>query len=202
MAHADTIEVGGNILHNVIVGAGGEAMDSEAPDGLLGFDLMGGAIVAVDLDSQTMTIFDPKTNQVNRSLGIALAADLSDGVPYIPMTVDGVIQVNALLDSGAGPYVLSSPQLVHHGVRMLIDDTSLAAHLPFSGVSGSYGIGDCGNLEKISFGSIVYEHAPACQVRQAVSDREIIVGLDFLKGFNLLFDYPDSYLVLIPRNKP
>lgn len=201
MAHADTIEIGGNVLHNVTVGAGGSAIDKDAPDGLMGFDLMAGAIVNVNLDDQTMTILDPKTNQVDRNKGLTVAADLSNGTPYIPMKLNGTIDVNALLDSGAGTYVLYSTKLLNHGVRMLVDDTSLASHLAIGGVSGGYEMGSCGNLDKISVGPIVYEHAPACQVRGSVGEREIIVGLDFLKGFNLVFDYPDSYLVLVPRKQ-
>ena len=201
IAKADTVEVGGNVLHNVLLGAGGDEMDSEAPDGLLGFDLLAGAIVNVSLDDQTMTILDPKTHQVDHNQGILVAADLSNGTPYIPMKVNGSVDVNALLDSGAGTYVLYSSKLLNHGVRMMVDNSNLASHLAISGVSGGYEVGDCGNLDAISVGPVVYDHAPACQVRSSVGEREIIVGLDFLKGFNLVFDYPDSYMVFTPRKQ-
>ncbi|MBV9269531.1 MAG: clan AA aspartic protease [Candidatus Eremiobacteraeota bacterium] len=201
MAHADTIEIGRNVLHNVVVGAGGQPIEKEAPDGLMGFDLMAGAIVSVNLDDQTMTILDPKSNTVDRSNGITVAADLSNGTPNIPMKLNGNIDVNALLDSGAGTYVLYSTKLLNHGVRMLVDDSQLASHMVFGGVGGGLEVGACGNLDKISVGPIVYQNAPACQVRGTVGERDIIVGLDFLKGFNLLFDYPESYLVLIPRKQ-
>lgn len=201
IAKADTVEVGGNVLHDVLLSAGGGEVDKEAPDGLLGFDLLAGAIVNVNLDDQTTTILDPKTHQVDRNQGILVAADLSSGTPYIPMKVDGKVDVNALLDSGAGTYVLYSPKLINHGVRMMVDETTLASHLAIGGISGGYEIGSCGNLDKISVGPVVYEHAPACQVRSSVGEREIIVGLDFLKGFNIVFDYPDSYMVFIPRKQ-
>ncbi|MBV8244466.1 MAG: retropepsin-like domain-containing protein [Candidatus Eremiobacteraeota bacterium] len=202
-AKADTVEIGGNVLHDVLVGAGGQPGDRDAPDGLIGFDLFAGAIVNVSLDNQTMTILDPKTHEVDHNQGITVAADLSQDVPIIPMMVEHKVQVNALLDSGGGTYMLFNAGLLKYGVSMLVDPdpNKIASHLAIGGIGGGYEVGECGNLDNISVGPIVYDHVPACSVHGAVAERQILVGLDFLKGFNMLFDYPDSYLILIPRKQ-
>jgi hypothetical protein len=56
----------------------------------------------------------------------------------------------------------------------------------------------CGTLDSLSIGPIVYQSAPACQSGD-FEDNWAIVGYDFVEHFNMLFDYPQGKLVLIPR---
>ncbi len=199
---ADSIEVGGNVLSNVIVNAGGDSFDEDGKDGALGFDLLAGAIVDLNLDRQQMTIQNPATTAANRSAGIPVVVDLSDETPTIPMKVNGSIEVNATLDSGDPINVLISRDLrSRFGLRMLVDASMqgfFEAHRITGGAGGGYEIGNCGKLDRLTVGPIVYDTVPTCE-SGSFAGRNILVGLDFLKGFNFIFDYPESMMIFIPR---
>ena len=57
----------------------------------------------------------------------------------------------------------------------------------------------CGNLDELRLGTITYASPPACKLSGDIADRYVLVGFDFLKHFNFVFDYPDSMIVLQPR---
>lgn len=197
---AQSIEIGGNTINNVRLDSGGSAMDRAAPDGLMGFDFLAGAIVTVDFNNQQMTIADPSTAQVDSGSGIPVIADLTNGTPVVTMKLNGGVDVNAMLDSGNPVNVLYASDLVQRDhVRMMVDDTQLDSELLIGGISGRYEVGLCGHLETLALGPVVYQNPPACQ-SPSFSGRDILVGLDFLKGFNsIVFDYPESKLIMIPN---
>ncbi|MDQ6930998.1 MAG: retroviral-like aspartic protease family protein [Candidatus Eremiobacteraeota bacterium] len=199
----DRFEIGGNTLSNVIVTSMSAEFDRDKPDGLIGFDLFGGAIVKLDTDSQRMTILDPRTNPVDKTAGIPAIVDLNDQTPTVPMKVNGDIDINATLDSGDSYYVLFSQDLInHHGLRFLIDPTEegyLSSHVVLGGIGG-YEMAGCGHLDKVSLGPIVYENAPSC-VSGSFSERGALLGFDFFKHFNYVFDYPEATIVFIPHKE-
>lgn len=204
---ADTIQVGGNVLSNVVVSTFGYDMwngkeNDKELDGLIGYDLFGGAIVNLDLDAQQMTLYDPSTMHIDPKSGVALDVDLSSLQPMIPMKVDGSIPIRAILDSGnlLARVTFSNDMASKYGLRMLVDksEQGITRSIQFaSGVGGSSRM-ECGTLDSLSVGPIVYQTAPACKSWD-FEDNWAIVGFDFIENFNLLFDYPEGRLVLIPR---
>ncbi|MEO6914113.1 MAG: retropepsin-like aspartic protease, partial [Candidatus Baltobacteraceae bacterium] len=173
---ADTVEVGGNTLHNVRLSSGRGAMDSDAPDGLIGFDFLAGAVVTVDFNNQQMTIADPTKTRVDAGAGVPVVADLTNGTPVVEMKLNGGVSVNATLDSGNAFYVLYPASMVQkYDIRMMIDDTQLGSRMAISGVSGNYEVGLCGHLETLTLGPIVYQAPPACQ-SPSFSGRDVLVG--------------------------
>jgi predicted aspartyl protease len=204
---AETLQIGGNTLSNVIVSTFGYDMwngkeNGEELDGIIGYDLFGGAIVNVDLDSQQMTLYDPSTMQVDGVAGIPLDVDLQSLQPMIPMKVNGTIPIRAILDSGdLMAHVTFSQQLASkYGLRMVVDTSVQGITRGIQFASGVGGISRmrCGTLDSLSIGPIVYQSAPACQSGD-FEDNWAIVGYDFVEHFNMLFDYPQGKLVLIPR---
>lgn len=203
----DTFQIGGNTLSNLIVSSlsydlwDGKDQNGNEIDGIIGYDLFGGAIVAINLDSQQMTIFDPASMQLSDSGAIPLTVDLENLVPSIPMTVNGKIGINALLDSGDLAEATFSFELASkYGLNMLVD-TSIQGIT--SGVRFASGVGgvereECGRVDSISVGPIVYQNAPACKSR-SMSGNDAIVGFDFIKNFNIIFDYPQAKMLLLPR---
>jgi hypothetical protein len=201
VAKADSIEVGGNVLSNVIVTtlsydfANGKEDNGKEVDGLIGFDLFGGAIVSIDLDAKEMTIFDPKAMHLSDGQGIQLAVDLDSLQPVVAMTVNGKIPIRAMLDSGDLLHrgmVFSTQLASKYGLRMLADVTEYARGI--GGVSRMH----CGVLDSLSVGPVVYQTAPACEAR-GFQDNWALVGFDFIHHFNLIFDYPEGKIVLLPR---
>ena len=198
---ADTIEIGGNTLSNVVVTSLNEHFDTEAPDGLLGFDLLAGAIVNLNTDAQQMAFANPATTTVDKSAGVPTLVDLATGQPTVPMKLNGNIDVNATLDSGNTYYVLFSPDLISkHGLRMLIDPSEigyLQSHVAMGGVGG-YEVDGCGHLDSLALGPIVYQGPPACS-SGSFGGRDTLLGFDFVRNFNYIFDYPESTIVFIPH---
>jgi Aspartyl protease len=193
------IEMGGNTLSNMIVEAVDfnnafasrdyRGLDGKNYDGLIGYGLFAGAIVRMDLGSATMAIDDPATFDSSGERGLALLVDIADGTPSVPMTLDGSITVNAYFDSGDPDALIFGPDLIfkYH----------LSMGTKIEGAAAGYGTIACGTLDKLTLGPIVYRGVDACERRTDVmSGRNILVGLDFLRHFNMTFDYPHGRLFL------
>jgi predicted aspartyl protease len=203
----DTFQIGGNTLSNVIVSSlsydlwDGKDQNGNEVDGIIGYDLFGGAIVAINLDSQQMTLFDPASMQLSDSGAIPLTVDLENLVPSIPMTVNGKIGINALLDSGDLAEATFSFELASkYGLNMLVDTSvqGITSGIRFASGVGGVEREECGRVDSISVGPIVYQNAPACKSR-SMSGNDAIVGFDFIKNFNIIFDYPQAKMLLLPR---
>ncbi len=197
----DSLVVGGNTLSHVIAmssalgndyrGLLGGAYNNEHVDGLLGYDLLGGAFVRVNVGASTMTILDPASADLSGEHGAVLAVDLSSGQPTIPMMLDGSIAVNATLDTGDRAGVGYSRELVSKYHIAIIRGMAM-----IGGVGGGE-ITNCGAFGKLSIGPIVYEGEAACET-SALTGTDLLVGIDFLKHFNMVFDYPRGQMALDP----
>lgn len=204
----DTFQIGGNTLSNVIVTADHEDLwngkdgDGNEMDGLIGYDLFGGAIVELSLDAQQMTLYDPAGMHVDNNGGIVMTVDLASQQPVVPMTVNGNVPINAMLDSGDLMEVTVSQQLVSkYGLRMMVDDSlaNITNAIRFASGVGGVEREECGRLDSVSVGPVVYQNAPACK-SPSFSGNDAIVGFDFIKHFNIIFDYPEGKMLLLPRN--
>jgi hypothetical protein len=195
MRRADTIAVGGNTLSNVIVDAPDfnssdyRGLDRQNYDGLLGYDLFAGALVTVDFQSQTMMIADPAVQQGDPA-GLGVLTDTSGWIPTIPMTLNRSIDVNAMLDTGDPSEVVFGPDILYkYHLRM-------ARNI---GTRAGLGSVECGNIDTLQIGPITYFGEMACKLDSGfVAGRNILVGLDFLRHFTVVFDYPRGRLFLQP----
>ncbi|MHB8140350.1 MAG: aspartyl protease family protein [Vulcanimicrobiaceae bacterium] len=200
---AKTISFNGNTLRNVVVAAGGRAIDRAAPDGLLGFDFLAGTFATLNLQRGTLRLRNPQTVDRKKLGGIVVAADLRQDVPVVPMLVNGRLAVRSLLDSGSPSYVLISPDLKNtYGLRFLVDNSLigyLSSHIAIGGVNGDYTIADCGHLDSVTLGPIVYQDPNTCETA-GFTGRNVLIGLDFLRGFKRIdFDYQLSTIIFIPK---
>jgi hypothetical protein len=107
------------------------------------------------------------------------------------MVIDGKINVNALLDSGNPDAVLYSPDLVKKQHLNILGEEA------YAGGVGGYEIVRCGTLQNLAIGPIQYVGQGACESASFSGD-DILVGFDFLKHFNIVFDYPQAQLILEP----
>ena len=202
---ADTIDLGANVLHDVKFVSG---LDESLPsrneqhiDGFIGFDLLADAIVDLNLDDGTMRILDPKLVQPDASRGFTVGVDLSTGQPRVPMLAGGKVPVTAMLDSGNPMHVLFGADLVARDhVPFFEKPGSLANWMRIYGVNGEEVV-HCGQLESLKLGPIAYRPVPAC-ASPSMPRNELLVGLDFLRAFDIVFDYPDGMLLMTPRKNP
>lgn len=195
----DSLQVGGNTLKNVIVTS--LSYDNDGFDGAIGYDLFGGAIVELNLDDQQITLFDPSSMHLDSSGGILLSVDLSTEQPTIPMMINGNVPINATLDSGDLLEVTFSKQLVSkYGLKMMVDDSlaNITNAVRFASGAGGVEREECGRLDSVSIGPVVYQNAPACK-SPSFEGNDALVGFDFIKHFNIIFDYPHGQMLLIPR---
>lgn len=181
---ADTIAIGGNTLSHVVVNEISftdydyRGLDGQGYDGLLGYDVFANALVRLSFGDSTMTISDPDSTDLAGERGLTLGVDLSDEVPAIAMTLNDAIPVVALLDTG-------NPEAVFYGPELRRE-----YHIPDVG---------CLQLRSLAFGPVRYVSQMACEA--ALDGHHVLVGFDFLKHFNLIFDYPRGEMVLEPLSQ-
>lgn len=177
----DGITLGAATLHNVLVYSQDfrahdyRGLDWKGYDGLIGYDLFAGAIVKLDVYGSKLTILDPST-AVKDPYALGLIVDLSEGVPAIPMTLNRTIAVNAMLDTGnPGVVVISRDIIKKYNVK----------------------IWGCGIVESLTIGPITYADQAACEWNFPSND--VLLGYDFLKHFNFVFDYPHGRMFMTPN---
>lgn len=176
-----TIALGGATLHNALVFSEDfrvrdfRGLDRANYAGLIGYDLFGGAIVKLDVYHSKMTILD-SSEDLTGSSGLPLLVDLSQGIPAIPMTLNKSIPVNAFLDTG-------NPGVIFYG-----PDLRRKHHLKIWG---------CGNIDSLTIGPITYAGQMACEWGFAADD--MLLGFDFLKHFDYVFDYPHGRIYMTPN---
>ena len=198
---ADTVEIGGNTLSNVVVTSLNEkfndSQNNEEPVGLMGFDVFGGAIVNLSLSSGTMSITDPSNGAAPAPQGgYPFAVDLATFQPRVPVKLDDKLEILATLDTGGSSLVLMSDQVEHHGVNLLAN-REYGGNAIIGGVGG-YELTTCGPLARIAVGPFVYTGTEACE-SPAWGLHDGLLGFDFLKHFDYVFDYPHALMYMIPH---
>ena len=167
-------------------------LDRQNYDGLLGYDVFAGALVTVNFQDQTMTIVDPAAQQADPA-GLNILTDTSRWVPTIPMTLNRSIAVMAMLDTGDPGAIVFGPDILYkYHLRM-------ARNI---GVRAGMGSVECGNIDTLQVGPVTYFGEMACKLDNSlVTGRRILVGLDFLRHFTVVFDYPRGRLFLQPARQ-
>jgi predicted aspartyl protease len=198
---ADTIVIGGNTLSNVIVTSLNEHFDdslnSEQPVGLMGFDVFAGAIVDLSLSGGTMRITDPSAGPVSPPSGsYPVTIDLANFTPRAPVKLDDKFEMMATLDTGASDLVLMSNQVEHHGINLLANRAA-GGNAIIGGVGG-YELTTCGPLARLAFGPFIYTGTEACE-SPAWGLHDGLLGLDFLKHFDYVIDYPQAVMYMTPH---
>jgi hypothetical protein len=183
LRRVQTISVGDSTLHDVFAFSqhfshaqyGNDPRDQF--DGLIGFDLFAGAVVKLNVYDSTIAILDPNTD-LSSEKGLPVTVDLSDGIPIVPMVLNKTMPVNAMLDTGSPGLIFFGPDLI--------------SKYHFKVFNG------CANIQTLSLGPIVYGDQSACEY--GVGANYMLIGFDFLKHFDLVFDYPHGRIILM-RNK-
>jgi predicted aspartyl protease len=206
-ARADTIAVGKNTLSNVIVTfAGGGFGDV---DGIMGYDLLAGALVDVDTANQTIRILDATKMEPAIAKGAyAFTVNLAGLSPEIVLKVNGVT-THPIFDTGNSSFITLSEDLRNSGKIVALNDTIRINNQEYTYEFTSYGVdgpeqhpSKCARLNEIVIGPYRNEKVETCFASPKVFGRDGgLIGFDFLKHFNWTFDYVDSKLVLTPNGK-
>ncbi len=177
-----TVTLGNSTLHDVVAFSqsvssreyGSDPRDQF--DGFIGFDLFAAAIVKLNVYDSTMAILDPNTD-LSSEKGLPVIVDLSQGTPIIPMTLNSSTPVESMLDTGSPGLIFFGPDLI--------------SKYHFKVFAG------CANIGTLSIGPIVYAGESACQY--GLSANYMLIGFDFLRHFDFVFDYPHARMFIRPN---
>ncbi len=190
-----TIAFGKSTLSNSIVTVA-PSQSTGTLDGIIGYDVLAGAIVDVDLVSKTATFLDPaRFTPTPPKDAYAFDVDVSTGQPRVRATLSGS-PFSPIVDTGDDFLVVAS-ETFRRDHASFVDQRAI-----LGGVDGRSEILPCSRIGNMSVGPVRYEHVLTC----FGSDREWgskggLVGFDFLRHFNWTFDYPDGKLVLTPNGR-
>ncbi len=201
------LTVGKNVLRNVVVHRS-RGDSGIGTDGVLGYDFLAGALVDVDLGAKTLRILDPKQYAPEIAKGTyAFPVDLTERSPAVAATVGNGVAFEPTLDTGNSFDVLISDTLRTSGkVVTVADEVNKGAYtmtdtMSYRGPDGETVV-PCVRLNKMSVGPYRFEASHACFASpDYFGDDGGLVGYDFLKHFNWIFDYPDGKVVLTPNGQ-
>ncbi|HZW53586.1 MAG TPA: retropepsin-like aspartic protease [Candidatus Elarobacter sp.] len=204
-ARVDTLQIGGNTLHDVIVDHGKKF--AEGIDGIIGFDVLANAVVDVDLTKNRLTISDPNGFDMPLKQGAyAFQVDLSDFHAGVPMKVQSSVLPSVWLDTG-DDYFLILPHELERKTVALANTINVGGLVEFEqtmyfgGVDGAGGEpARCVRLNEVQVGPYRYQKALSCFApNDAFGLDGGLIGFDFLRHFNWTFDYPHGRVVLTPN---
>ena len=199
-ARAGTIAVGDNVLRNVILEVAARyPSDRDPNDGILGYDVLAGALVHVDLVKEIIEFADP--SQVMATVpkgGFAFPVNLADGTPEIRVKVAGV-DTRATFDTGNDFFAVFSDHLTKTGQVVGLREGAIY----FGGVDGiANEPSSCYNLREILIGPFRYQNVMSCFGNERVFGRDGgLIGFDFLRHFDWTFDYSRSHIILSPNGR-
>ncbi|MEA2690437.1 MAG: hypothetical protein QOD51_3044 [Candidatus Eremiobacteraeota bacterium] len=203
-ARVDALAIGGNTLHDAIVLRGSRGFGDI--DGIIGYDVLAGAIADVDLAKQTLTIADPNGFEAQVTKGAyAFPVDLSDFHAGVPMKVNGAVLPSVWLDTGDDYFVILPHELEKRTVAlnatMVIAGMEFTSVVYFGGVDGGGAEpAKCVRLNEVQVGPYRYQKALSCFApNDAFGVDGGLIGFDFLRHFNWTFDYPHGHVVLTPN---
>jgi hypothetical protein len=215
-ARARELKVGDATLHNVVV------QRINAPnsklDGVLGYDFFAGAIVDVNLQASQLKIEDPVTTTVTpASSDYAFPIDLTDHTPVISMTLPSGAVAHPAFASDLSGFMLLSQALRDSGKingDPVSNDRNAAiggygasgapievtlANFGFVAWNGVASTGRCISVPQMSVGPYTYENPPVCMGSASIfGNNGGQIGMDFLRHFNWVVDYPHQRFVLSP----
>jgi hypothetical protein len=149
------------------------------------------------LSAGTMQLSDPAAGPAKPGDGWAtVTPDLSTLQPRVTARLDDKLDILAIFDTGAPSLVLISDQVEHHGINLLAN-RRWGGNAVIGGVGG-YELTTCGPLAKVTVGPFAFTGTEACE-SPAWSTHEGLIGFDFLKHFDYIFDYPHGLMYMKPR---
>ena len=203
-ARVDTLAIGGSTLHGVIVEHGAKGFGDV--DGIVGYDVLAGAVADVDLTAHKLTISDPNGFEMPLKPGAyPFSVDLSDFHAGVPMKINDAVLPSVWLDTGDDYFVILPRELEKRVVALnatvTIGGFEYANNMYFGGVDGgSAEPAKCVRLNEVQVGPYRYQKALSCFApNDAFGLDGGLIGFDFLRHFNWTFDYPHGRVVLTPN---
>lgn len=168
--------------------------------GLLGYEFFNGLAVKVDFADSLLTVLNPKNLKVNKKYhGIPISVEMNK--PYLKAQIwfKDNLQRNCklIVDLGAGhPLSLENSE-----AKTACSQHAITANLGM-GINGPVN-GKISRVSELDLGQFVLKNVltsfPDKEVKNlSLTSRDGSLGLDILKRFELIIDYPDSMIYFKP----
>lgn len=115
-------------------------------------------------------------------------------VPIIPVTIDGPMEAEAIIDTGASGYIVL-PEDDLQEVSDPDDETLSSVGVVGSGASGPIQQTYLSRMDTFVFGNFRLMNLPF----RTRDIEEMLIGMDILSQFKLKLNYPEKEMTLIPR---
>jgi len=207
------IDVAGIRMHDVAITAG-PMHDLVTPDveavGLVGFDFIDGAVIHIDYQHQKVEAIRSDDFHPETIPGVfAIPVALDDGVPLAPVKVGDTISRRFIVDTGSPGVMLFSQFADAHpdDVKDQGRGQALSANGAFLFLFG--GVGGLGTmrpteLKSIQFGQTRFNDFMTMRTVSAGDfegdDFDGLIGTEFLRYFDVYFDYANGRIVLAPND--
>lgn len=206
IARVATLKLAGSTLHDVIVQHNTAASTGSGIDGIIGYDVLAGAVVDVDLVTNRLTLTDPSGFDVQPKQGAyAFPLDLSVFHAGVPVKIKDTVLPSVWIDTGDDFFVILPHELERHTVALAgtltVGGFDYDMTLYFGGVDGGGAVpARCVHFNEVQIGPYRYQKALSCFApNDAFGLDGGLIGFDFLRHFNWTFDYPHGRLVLTPN---
>lgn len=202
------MSIGQVTMRNVVVDSLPFAMDFEQGTKivwLLGFDFIGDNIVKVDYDHGEVDIMQHEAFAAPADASYVDAL-LDDGVPMVSASINGAVGNHFILDTGAdGVMIFNEFAQAHPSeVADLGEGRILNRYLRYlsaQGVGGEIELSAV-QIKDFLFGPVHFQRFVAFRTNSTSfqgEDADGLIGYDFLRSFNLYFDYLDGRVYLQPN---
>lgn len=167
--------------------------------GVIGYGVLSHAIVELDIETPRIAINAPDTYTLREATWQSL--ELDDRIPAVRCTFEGREGLFRL-DSGANGHITFHQPAV---MQWSLLEGRRVTNMKMGGVGG-YVAAKKGEIEWIEIGGRRYENIPALfavEARGAFADsrKQGNIGAELLRKFTLVFDYAESRIAFIPRDR-
>ncbi|KAA3439161.1 aspartyl protease family protein [Rufibacter hautae] len=175
--------------------------------GIIGYPLFRDFVVEIDYQNKVMTLFKPGTYPEKRAQKCTVVPlEIEASKPYVKVLAnfpDGSKHAMRLIvDSGMSTSMLLYPPTLPD---VKIPEKKIEAYLG-RGLNGDIH-GEIARLETLELGEYILKRPPACfpdtmSIRHALglNNRNGNLGADILQRFKVVFDYPNSRMLLQPSH--
>jgi predicted aspartyl protease len=175
--------------------------------GLLGYDFFAGAVVKVDYEHQTVDAYDPAAFPALKGEFFEMPIELDDRQPMVTARLGDAEGGTFIVDTGAFGVLVFPPFVDAHRQDLSYEVFGFGSFtfMPLifsSGVGGQVGlrpmIASAFHFADVGFDDFeVYEAVAKSDF--VGEDNDGLIGYEFLRYFNVYFDYKDSMLLFQPN---
>jgi predicted aspartyl protease len=174
--------------------------------GLVGYDFIANAVLAIDYEKGTVTATNPFLF-VPPADAVAVPTTFDDGVPYIPVQIGQASSDHFILDTGATNCFLFSSFADAHPDDVKDQGARVSVNHAFLPSYGYRGIGGDIQVRATEVKTMTVSGIPFSDWimftdlnKQRLGDDAGLIGYDFLKYFTVYLDYPQNQVFLLPNS--